>query len=94
MSIKVTGFARFALLEKMDETMRVSEGSLMKRYQKSIDTLTADEKNEWERVRQRMLQICKTAAEKYIGVLVDAEETWIQDPVDALTIQRMDELIK
>ena len=38
----------------------------------------------------RMMQICETAAEKKIGVLVDAEETWIQDPVDALTILMMD----
>lgn len=94
MSIKVTGFARFALLEKMDETMRVREGSLMKRYQQSIDALSLEEKTEWERVQQRMLQICKTAAEKNIAVLVDAEETWIQDPVDALTIQMMDKLNK
>lgn len=94
MSIKVTGFARFALLEKMDETMRVGEGSLMKRYQQSVEALTIEEKNEWDRVQQRMLQICKTAADKNIGVLVDAEETWIQDPVDALTIQMMDELNK
>ena len=27
---------------------------------------------------------------KNIGVLVDAEESWIQDPVDALTILMMD----
>ena len=38
----------------------------------------------------RMLRICEAAAEKKIGVLVDAEETWIQDPVDALTILMMD----
>ena len=35
-------------------------------------------------------RICETADEKKIGVLVDAEETWIQDPVDALTILMMD----
>ena len=33
---------------------------------------------------------CEVAAAKKIGVLVDAEETWIQDPVDALTILMMD----
>jgi len=37
-----------------------------------------------------MMRICETGAEKKIGVLVDAEETWIQDPVDALTILMMD----
>ena len=50
----------------------------------------ADEKEEWHRVRRRMMHICETAAEKRVSVLVDAEETWIQDPVDALTILMMD----
>lgn len=94
MSIKVTGFARFSLLEKMDETMRVGQGSLMKRYAKAVEDLSGEEKSEWDRVRRRMLQICETAAQKNIGVLVDAEETWIQDPVDALTILMMDTLNK
>ncbi|OSZ80291.1 proline dehydrogenase [Chitinophagaceae bacterium IBVUCB2] len=90
MSIKVTGFARFALLEKLDSMMHASEGTLMKRFLKSVDELTAEEKEEWHKVRHRMMRICETAAEKKIGVLVDAEETWIQDPVDALTILMMD----
>ncbi len=90
MSIKVTGFARFALLEKLDSMMHAAEGTLMKRFLKSVDELTAAEKEEWHRVRHRMMRICETAAAKKIGVLVDAEETWIQDPVDALTILMMD----
>jgi proline dehydrogenase len=90
MSIKVTGFARFALLEKLDAVMNTAAGTLMKRYLYATETLTSDEKNEWHRVRLRMLQICEEAAAKNIGVLVDAEETWIQDPVDALTILMMD----
>lgn len=90
MSIKVTGFARFTLLEKLDATMQKLEGSLMKRYLTAIDTLPAVEKEEWHKVRLRMMHICETAANKGIGVLVDAEETWIQDPVDALTMLMMD----
>jgi proline dehydrogenase len=90
MSIKVTGFARFGLLEKLDAMMHKEEGTLMKRFLKSVDSLTADEKEEWHRVRHRMMRICETAAEKNVGVFVDAEETWIQDPVDALTILMMD----
>ncbi len=90
MSIKVTGFARFTLLEKLDSTMQQLEGSLMKRYLTAIDSLPAAEKEEWHRVRLRMMHICETAANKGIGVLVDAEETWIQDPVDALTMLMMD----
>jgi len=90
MSIKVTGFARFALLEKLDVMMHEAEGTLMKRFLKAVDDLPAAEKEEWHRVRHRMMRICETGAEKKIGVLVDAEETWIQDPVDALTILMMD----
>jgi len=90
MSIKVTGFARFTLLEKLDQMMNHNSGTLMKRYLKAIDDLQPDEREEWHRVRRRMMNICETAAEKKVSVLVDAEETWIQDPVDALTILMMD----
>ncbi|MBC7873868.1 MAG: proline dehydrogenase family protein [Ferruginibacter sp.] len=90
MSIKITGFARFSLLEKLDEVMHAAEGTLMRRFLKAVGELNAEEKEEWHRVRHRMMQICETAVKKKIGVLVDAEETWIQDPVDALTILMMD----
>jgi proline dehydrogenase len=90
MSIKVTGFARFSLLEKLDDAMHRNSGTLMKRFLKAIEDLPADEKEEWHRVRYRMMNICETAAAKKVGVMVDAEETWIQDPVDALTILMMD----
>lgn len=90
MSIKVTGFSRFALLEKIDALMNAKDGSLMKRYLKSVEELDAIELAEWNRVKERMVKICEVAANKKIGVLVDAEETWIQDPVDALTILMMD----
>ncbi|MEO7311420.1 MAG: proline dehydrogenase family protein [Chitinophagaceae bacterium] len=94
MSIKVTGFARFSLLEKLDTTMTAGTDSLMKRYAKAIDGLAEEEKAEWQRVVIRMRKICDAAVLKKVGVLVDAEETWIQDPVDALTILMMDELNK
>jgi proline dehydrogenase len=90
MSVKVTGFARFTLLEKLDGLMYTAGGTLMKRYLAAVESLPPDEKEEWHRVRLRMLQVCEEAAAKNIGVLIDAEETWIQDPVDALTILMMD----
>jgi len=90
MSIKVTGFARFALLEKLDTLMHAAGGTLMKRFLKAVEQLDTGEKEECHRVRHRMMRICETAAEKKVGVFVDAEETWIQDPVDALTILMMD----
>lgn len=90
MSIKVTGIVRFGLLEKIDSGMNSNEGTLMKRYYKVVGLLGNDEKAEWERAVARLVKICETANRKKIGVLVDAEETWIQDPVDALTILMMD----
>jgi proline dehydrogenase len=39
-----------------------------------------------------MERICQAAADRKVGVLIDAEETWIQDPVDVLTILMMDKL--
>jgi proline dehydrogenase len=90
MSVKVTGFARFSLLEKMDAMMHQNPGSLMKKYLKAVDDLPVNEREEWHRIRVRMLSICETAAKQNVGVFVDAEETWIQDPVDALTILMMD----
>ncbi|MCP2937761.1 proline dehydrogenase family protein, partial [Salmonella enterica subsp. enterica serovar Typhimurium] len=46
--------------------------------------------DEWDRVRERMYAICEIASEKNIGVLVDAEESWIQDPIDRLTMEMME----
>jgi proline dehydrogenase len=89
-SIKVTGFAGFGLLEKIDAQMHAEQGSLINRYHSALDKLNSAEKTAWQKVQQRLLQICEAALNKNIGVLVDAEETWIQDPVDALTILMME----
>ena len=88
MSIKVTGFARFALLEKLDAAATDKSG-----YEGRVHTevLNEEEKAEWQRVVDRMQKIIGAAATKNIGVLVDAEETWIQDPVDAITMQMMEQ---
>jgi proline dehydrogenase len=86
-SIKVTGFARFALLEKLQSVQPVNksaEGLL------DLSSLTTEEQDEWTRVRLRMERILAIAAKNQVGVLVDAEETWIQDPVDALTMHMME----
>jgi proline dehydrogenase len=38
-----------------------------------------------------MYRICEVAEEKNVGVLIDAEESWIQDPIDRLTMEMMEE---
>lgn len=90
MGMKITGFARFALLEKMNELMKQQQGSLMKKYLLMLDQLSADEKEEWHRVRNRVMRVCDAAAKNGIGVSIDAEETWITEPLDALTILMME----
>jgi proline dehydrogenase len=89
-SVKVTSIIRFGLLEKLDELMLQQHGSLVKRYLAAVENLDNEQKEEWHRVRFRLIAICEAAAEKKIGVFIDAEETWIQDPVDALVTLMMD----
>lgn len=67
-STKVTGFARFALLEK------VSSGA----------TLNPAEQAEWERVWERMHKLCRIAQDARISIYFDAEESWIQPAIDEL----------
>jgi len=87
MSVKVTGLARFALLEKLDAAATGKSGYEGKVHE---EVLSADEKVEWQRVVQRITRIIEVAAQRGVGVLIDAEESWIQDPVDALTMQMME----
>lgn len=94
MSVKVTGISRFSLLEKLDGLMNNFQGSLIKRYLNSIEELSATEREEWHRVRLRMMKICTHAQKSKVGMLIDAEETWIQDPVDALVMLMMDSFNK
>ncbi len=70
---KVTGLARFALLEKVTAKA----------------TLTADEKTEYERVRERVRKICEEAFTNNQPVFIDAEESWIQQAIDDLANENM-----
>ncbi|HXS37058.1 MAG TPA: proline dehydrogenase family protein [Flavipsychrobacter sp.] len=73
-SLKVTGFAHFDLLTKKH----------------AGTTLSTEENAEWERVYTRINEICKAAAEYDTMVLIDAEESWIQQPVDDLADAMME----
>lgn len=94
MSVKVTGLTRSALLEKLDTLMHEQKGTLIKRYHAAVAVLSEAEKEEWERVRARLYRVCERADAKNVGMLVDAEETWITDPVDALIMLMMDSFNK
>ena len=91
MSVKVTGFIRFGLLEKLDAASNDNSGVEGKIH---VEVLSEEEKEEWQRAINRLLRICEAAARNNVGVLVDAEETWIQDPVDAITMLVMEKYNK
>ncbi len=94
-SIKVTGFARFGLLQKLDAAMHEADHPVLhSRYNLALQQLGLEGMSEWDKVRLRMKRICDAAATANIGVLVDAEESWIQDGVDALTMLMMREYNK
>ena len=65
---KPTGFGRFALYVK------VSEGK----------KLTQKEEKEWQRVVNRFDQVCKKAYDLDVSLLIDGEESWMQDAADRL----------
>lgn len=72
-SVKVTGIGRFALLEQVHRK----------------ETLKPDAEREWQQIMRRMDLICSLAAELGVMVLVDAEETWIQDAVNLVIDEMM-----
>ena len=63
---KPTGFGRFALYQKISEGKELSES----------------EKQEWSRVEARFHKVCKSALEKDVPLLIDAEESWMQKAAD------------
>jgi len=87
MSIKLTGLSRFSLLEKVNHVAVYSD---IVRGKIAFDKLDENEKAEWKRVVARLTKICSAAAKYNVGVLIDAEESWIQHAEDALaTIMMM-----
>ena len=69
---KPTGFGRFELYEKLGEGQ----------------TLNETEQLEWLRVENRFETVCKKAFENDICLLIDGEESWMQDAADDL-VERM-----
>ena len=65
---KPTGFGRFELFQK------VGEGH----------ELTSDEQDEWDRIVERFHKVCAKTQEMEVRLLIDAEESWMQDAADDL----------
>ena len=70
---KVTGNGRFALLQKLD----------------AKEALSVEETTEFEKVKLRCEMICRAAYERKVPIMVDAEETWIQNTIDELALDMM-----
>ena len=68
---KVTGLARFALLEKVSAKQPLSDA----------------ERDEWIRVKRRVGAICKQAYLYNKPLFIDAEESWIQPAIDDLATE-------
>jgi len=66
----------------------VASKTLLAKIQ-SKETLTTNESASFEKIKERFDSICGRAHSYKIPVLIDAEETWIQEPIDALIIDMM-----
>jgi proline dehydrogenase len=70
---KPTGFGRFELYEKLGEGQ----------------TLNSDEQAEWNRAVARFDKVCNSAHKNDILLLIDGEESWMQDASDDLVESMM-----
>jgi proline dehydrogenase len=70
---KMTGLADANLLEKIQRK----------------ENLNVQEQNAWVKVRERVDKICEQAFHFDVSVLIDAEETWIQNSIDLLALEMM-----
>lgn len=72
---KPTGYGRLALFQKIGEGKKLSKA----------------EEAEWGRVVKRFDDTCKKAYDLDVSLLIDAEESWMQDAADKLVEEMMRE---
>lgn len=70
---KPSGFGRFNLYVKKSSNI----------------ALTSDEEKEWLRVKSRFNRVCKKAFELNVPLLIDSEESWMQNAADLLAEEMM-----
>ena len=71
---KVTGIGKIEILEKANN---------------GEEKLNADEKAQLYRIKDRVNKICKAGFDNDVPVLIDAEESWIQNTIDRMTDDMM-----
>lgn len=72
-STKLTGYVPFSVLEKLH----------------AGEPLTAHDQIAWERLEERFVSLCNKATELGVSIFIDAEESWIQKPIDQLVDKYM-----
>ena len=70
---KPSGFGRIDLYQAIGENKKLSEAEI----------------EEWNRVVARFDKVCKAAFDNDIALLIDSEESWMQDAVDDLVVTMM-----
>jgi proline dehydrogenase len=70
---KPSAFGRFDLYQKVSEKK----------------PLSTSENDEWQRIKNRFDKVCASGKLNNVKILIDAEESWIQDAVDALVLELM-----
>jgi proline dehydrogenase len=94
-SIKVTGLSSTLLLEKLNISIgRTSSDRLETALPIAIAALNQDDQNSWNRLLIRTEKICSHASTLGVGVMIDAEESWIQDPIDYISYLMMEKFNK
>lgn len=77
-STKLTGLVDNAVLEALQNK----------------EILNPAQKSKYDSFFKRVDAICSKAYEHGVGVFIDAEESWMQDPIDALAMEMMDKYNK
>ena len=77
-STKITGLVDNLILEKLHNKETISEGDQRK----------------FQHLYERIDEICNKASELGVSIFVDAEESWLQDPIDELVMQMMEKYNK
>ncbi len=75
---KPTGLGRFEIWQKVTAN----------------EELTKAEALEWKRIQQRLERVCQRAYDLDVRLLIDAEETWMQDAADDLIEKMMEKFNK
>lgn len=71
--IKLTGMGRFGLFEKIQR----------------LEKLSIAEKKEFIKIKKRFEKLCAVASKNGVALYVDAEESWIQEPLDNMVEEMM-----